>query len=435
MLHKQLAKKICIFWCMYFLQTGVTKAQEGLPAQDTLKMTLQQAQRVFLDSNLQLLAQRYNIQGTKALVEQARKWENPVLSTDQNIYSNNRFFEHGTDAAGNPQGQVFAQVTQLIKTAGKRGKQTDLAKTNVSIAEWQFKTVMRNLKATLIKDFYTISQLQGNAMLFADNLQRLERLQNAMQGALASGNIAKKEYLRVEALIRGLRQDIAENNKDLDDAESELKTILRMTGNTFVLPVAPETEPAVMPSATLARLLDSAMNNNPDYKQETCQYQYNLQNLRLQKAIAAPDVTIGTEFDQASNYTPNYYGLVISLPLPILDRNKGNIRAAGWQVKAEEALLKQAHDKLQNDLWNAYRKLKISVDLAANTNENFYRDYSQLYKNIVESYNNRQISMIEFLEYFNDYREVKKNQLQQIWNLRMAKEELNDVVGIDIAEL
>ena len=226
---------------------------------------------------------------------------------------------------------------------------------------------------------------------------------------------------------------MADNNKDIADAESELKTILQVTGNAFILPATAETEPAIMPSVALAAVLDSAINNNTDYKQEVYQLQYNKQTLSLQKALAVPDLTVAPEFDQASNYTPNYYGLGISLPLPILDRNRGNIKSAKWQVKSEEAMMKQAYQKLQNDVLNAYQKLQLSVNLASNTDANFYQDYSQLYKNIVESYNNRQISMIEFLEYFNDYQDVKKNQLQQILNLRMSKEELNDVVGVDVA--
>src|SRR5690606_23627590 len=129
-----------------------------------------------LDSNLQLLAAHYNIKGMEALVEQARKWDNPMLVTDQNVYNNNRFFEHRTDAAGNPQGQIYVQVQQLIKTAGKRGKEIDLAKINVTIAELQFKTVMRNLRAELHRNFYTIVQLLGNAQLYTESMVRLKKL-------------------------------------------------------------------------------------------------------------------------------------------------------------------------------------------------------------------------------------------------------------------
>jgi len=427
MLLNKLAGYAGIFLCICTLQSNIASAQAGMPAADTLRLTLQETEKIFLDSNLQLLAQHYNIHSSEALVEQARKWENPVLNTDQNLYANNRFLQHSST-----DGEVFVQVQQLIKTAGKRGRQIDIAKTNVNQAEWQFKATMRSLHATLVTDFYTIAQLQGNAALYNDNMARLQKLKTAMEAALSAGNVARKEYLRVQALIVSLQQDMTDNAKSLSDAESELKTLLEVRGHVFILPETTEEESADVSGLSLAGLMDTARSNNTDYMQEVYQLQYQRQNLKLQHALGVPDLTVGTEFDQSANYAPNYYGLALSIPIPILDRNRGNIKSARWQVAGEEAMMKEADNKLQNDVQNAFEKLLMTAQLSAGTNKAFYFDYAQLYKNIVESFNNRQISMIEFLDYFNDYQDVRKQQLQQVLNLRLAKLNLNDMVGKDI---
>ena len=55
------------------------------PIQDTLRVNLFQAEKSFLDSNLQLLAQRYNIDANKALVIQARLWPNPNFSVGHTL--------------------------------------------------------------------------------------------------------------------------------------------------------------------------------------------------------------------------------------------------------------------------------------------------------------------------------------------------------------
>ena len=52
--------------------------------------------------------------------------------------------------------------------------------------------------------------------------------------------------------------------------------------------------------------MDTAARYNTDYNQQVLQAQYSHQNLRLQKALAVPDVTVGPEYDQSSNYIPNY---------------------------------------------------------------------------------------------------------------------------------
>lgn len=433
MLKKALAIGAGTIWCLCLVQIQTISAQPLL-AEDTLRLNIQQAEKMFLDNNLQLLAAHYNIQSAEALVEQSRKWDNPILITDQNVYVNKQFFRHGTDAAGNQQGQVFVQLQQIIKTAGKRGKQVDMAMTNVDLAEWQFKGVMRDLRAVLLKDYYTIAQLYGNARLYDEGLQRLNNLLKAQEAALQAGNIARKEYLRVQALIVSLKQDMADNAKAMNDAEAELKTLLQLTGDKFIKPDVTDEESASLPAAGVAGLTDSARIHNTDYRQQVYQLQYNKQNLRLQKALSVPDLTVGPEFDQNSNYAPNYYGLTLSLPIPLWDRNRGNIKAAKLQSDQQEALLKMMDDKLQNDVANAYRKLAYEVQLNSESNDRFYKDYYQLQKNITESYNNRQINMIEFLDYFKDYQDIREKQLQRTLSLRLAKEELNDVVGIDVVK-
>ncbi len=89
---------------------------------DTIAISLPQAEQRFLDSNLQILAAHYNADAAKALINQARYWDNPVLNTDQVIAANHKMFPYKTFSDGTPGEQYFIQVQQLIKTAGKRGK-------------------------------------------------------------------------------------------------------------------------------------------------------------------------------------------------------------------------------------------------------------------------------------------------------------------------
>ena len=51
---------------MAFIFGGLTARAQ--PHQDTLRLTLDEAEKMFLDSNLQLLAQRYNVDAQQALI-------------------------------------------------------------------------------------------------------------------------------------------------------------------------------------------------------------------------------------------------------------------------------------------------------------------------------------------------------------------------------
>lgn len=405
-------------------------AQTGNP--DTVSLSVKQAEKIFLEKNLALVAQHYNIEASKALVQQARLWDDPTLVTDQNVYANGKWFEHGTKPDGTPTGQVYAQLQLLIKTAGKRGKQIGMAQTNTAISEWQFNDLMQTLKYQLHTDLYTTAKLLDVQQLYNEQNTQLDKLLEGMTAQFNAGNIARKDLLRVQALKVNLQQDITDNLKQLADYQSELKTMLQMTGDAFIKPIIEPSQSLERPQLNIAALIDTARQNNASYKMEQLQMQYQHQNLSYQKALAIPDITVGPSYDLNSNYTPHYVGLGISLPLPILNGNRGNINAAKWQVKQEEATLSQADIKLQNDVTSACKKYLYMLQLSSNAQQDFYTDYHKQQENIAESFKQRQISMLEFIDYFNDYETVRTRQLQQQLDLQLAKEELNLQVGTDI---
>src|SRR5690349_23046906 len=122
---------ICLLLLTEFVLT--TRAQQS---NDTLKLSLPDAEKLFLQKNLALLSQQYNIDINQALIQQAKYWDNPVLSTDQNIYDG-KWFRH-TTIDGQPYGQIYVQLQQVIKTAGKRNKLITLAKDQALSAQQQF---------------------------------------------------------------------------------------------------------------------------------------------------------------------------------------------------------------------------------------------------------------------------------------------------------
>ena len=430
MLSRILGKSMLIVACMYL--SGVTRTQAQTNT-DTLRIGIKDAEQIFIDKNLTLLAAHYNIEANKALVQQAKLWDDPVLNTDQNMYSNNKFFHHGTNPDGTTDGQVYIQVQQLIKTANKRGKLIQMAKTNTAISELQFRDVMLHLRYELRTDMYTLTQLMRIHELYVQEGAQIDKLLLAMNAQLQVGNIAKKDLMRIQALQLSMQQESTEIDKQIADNEAELKTLLQLKGSTFVLPVVAASDSAMSaPTMPLAQMVAAAKEHNTAYQLQLLQLQYQQQNLGYQKALAVPDVTVSPNFDQNSNYTPKYYGLGISLPIPILNGNRGNIKAARWQVKEQDATVKQLELELENKVASAYSKLLAVQQLSSRKQQSFYDSYQQLYNNILDSYQQRQISLIEFIDYFSAYKDIKQKQLQQQLNLHTAQEDLNLQIGTDL---
>ena len=115
-------------------------------ANDTLKLTIKQAEDLFLKNNLQLIIQRYNIDNANAQVITARLFPNPDFNFSNGIHSN--------DVSEGPAYKDHsAGISQLFTTAGKRNKNIQLAKLSVEQAKYQFFDLLRTLKFTLRNDF------------------------------------------------------------------------------------------------------------------------------------------------------------------------------------------------------------------------------------------------------------------------------------------
>lgn len=409
----------------------ITNNASAQVSQDTLSLTLRQAEQQFLQQNLTLLAGHFNVDANRALINQAKLWDNPVLITDQNVYTGRKFFNHGISENGQPNGQVFIQIQQLIRTAGKRSKQVNLAITTAELSELQLQDVLRNLKYQLRSNYYTLVQLFSVQQIYKQQLQEMNVLLTGMEAELKAGNIAQKDYLRVQALVISLQQDITENNRSLSDTEAELKTLLQVSANTFIKP-ADSLSFTSFQTPKLDELVAAAKENNASYLMQQKQIVYQQQNLVYQKALKAPDITIAPEYDKSSNYTTNYYGLTLSLPLPVFNKNQGNIKAAEFSIKQQQTSLKQLETELTNNVTNAYSKLLFTQQQNNSMQSEFYSNYQKMFTNMLQSYMQRQLSLLEFTDFFGAYKEANVRLRQQQFNLQVAKEELNFQAGTDI---
>src|ERR1035437_3733832 len=262
---------------------------------DTLVLKLDSVESIFLQRNLVLLAQHYNIDAQKALVEQAKLFPNPNLNFGTTLYqtATKQFFPIGKT------GELSAGLSQVILLAGKHNKQVRIAVINATISEYQFYDLLRTLKHTLRNDFFNIHFLLQSANVYDREIAALQQVTDAFAQQKGKGYISEKEVIRVKAQLYNLQSEYNDLQLQLDDVQSELR-LLMQSRNTVVIPVVDEeTISALNPEKYPLRvILDSADNTRPDLKIARLNTDLSSQNYSLQKAMAVPDVSIELGYDQ-----------------------------------------------------------------------------------------------------------------------------------------
>src|SRR4051812_39375132 len=86
-------------------------------------LSLDEAEKIFLEKNLLVLAEQYNISAKQALIIQSRAYPNPTFNADINVYDPQHNKAFHIDSSG----QKSFQVEQLILLGGKRKTEIEIA--------------------------------------------------------------------------------------------------------------------------------------------------------------------------------------------------------------------------------------------------------------------------------------------------------------------
>ena len=399
----------------------------GANAQDTLRLTLQQAEQQFIENNLILLAEKYNIDAAKAQVLQAKLYNNPSIAVSGNAYNpENRKYPD----ISNRTGQYTIDVQQLIVLAGKRNKQVQLAHTNSKLAEERFMDVLRTLRYTLRSNFYRTLYLQNSYQAYTVQIASLERLNATYQELHTRGAVTLKDAVRIKSLLYALKAEQTSLQNEINDVGAELQLLLQMN-DRYISPVADENH-SLFPMVSkqeLQKLLDSAYTNRYDLKAAQTNIVFAEQNYALQKALAVPDLTLGGTFDKRGAHVENATFLNLAIDLPFFNRNQGNIRAARIDIAQSKVLLQHQRMVVENEVQKAYNKALHAERVLQTIDPGFRNDFEKLLQSVTENFQKRNISLLEFTDFYESYKDslLQLNQLQN--EMMQAIEELHLAIG------
>lgn len=397
------------------------------PHQDTLRVTMPEAEKMFLDSNLQLLAQRYNIDANEALVIQARLWPNPNFSVGHTLYSGQlrQFFPTGSND------ETTLQLDQEILLAGKRNKQIKLAQANVELTKYQFFDLLRTLKYTLRTDLFQIYYLQQSAKVYDAEIKALSQIVDAFAREEGKGYIAEKEVVRIRAQLYSFQAEYSGLINQINDAESELRLVLQAKPNFFIAPVVDSMALNKLDPAqyALSTLVDSAYHNRTDLSIARTNTRINQLNYNYQKALAVPDLTLSLGYDEAGSFLYGYYGIGASIDLPVFNRNQGNIKNAKALISNTEATQRYTQATVEENVANSLVKAFAQERMFRSIDPKFSADFERLAGEVLKNYEKRNLSILDFLDFYDSYKQnaVQMNTIQ--FNRVSAFEDINYYTG------
>jgi len=400
---------------------------QAIVAQNTV--TLQDCESQFLKKNLFLLASQYNIDASKAQTIQARIWNNPTISAELNAYNpeRNKYFDIGKD------GQKVFGIEQLIYLGGKKRNEVKLAQTNEQLAELEFNDLLRTLKLQLRKSFYTVYYNTKSLETTDRQLTHLENLIDSYSVQAQKGNIPLKDVVRLQSLYLNFKNERMEVVNDNIEEQANLKLLLNTTEN-IVPEVSKEEFNKYLKTIDfdLKSFENDAIANRPDYLAKQKEIDANELNVKWQKSLSVPDITLGANYDQRSGAFNKEANLTVGIPLPLWNQNKGNIKYAKTILEQSKVEKQNFELQLQTEITSAWTKWDESRKNYGVMKPTVNSDFDAVYNGMLTNFQKRNVSLLEFTDFMESYNQaiIQVNELKK--KLALSAEEFNSTINKDL---
>lgn len=392
------------------------------------KMTLADCEVAFQKNNLQLLAEQYNLSMADADIVQSKIWPLPELSLQVNVYNpeDKKVF----DAAHSKS----VSVSQLIFLGGKKKNEIAFAKSNKELSMLQFNQLLVDLKAQLRVAFFSLYFENKKLENVQHQLGYMEELLAAYNVQVKKGNISLKDKVRLQSFVIQLNNDkIASNNEIL----ALQKTLKVLTG--IFEDITPDVESLdasqlldLSTADDLEQIKSKAVTHNADY-----QYALRLiDNAKLyaqwQKSLNVPDLNLGAAWDQNGGTFRNEVNLNVGIPIPLWKSNKGNVDKANFAIQQNQKNAEFQKLDLETQVASSYNTWKNNYDQLKSITEEDIKDLHAVYNGMLKNFRNSNISLIEFTDFMDSYRET----MLQLYDMRrqviLSAEQLNQLVQTKI---
>ncbi len=397
-------------------------------------VTLDEAIQMALQHNHNMLAMVTTIQQSQAEEITQNLRPNPTLFADW------EYLPIGSPAKQNP-GLYGGQSTNdylhnntegdiglsyLIERGGKRHDRLQAQKDITAQTRSLVADNGRGLTFQVATLFYNVQLAESTLELAEKDLKSFQQTVDISEHQYKAGGISENDYLMIKLQLLQFQSDLEQAQLARVQALSDLRQLLGYESVPQNYDVAGPFEYQPV-KGNLEDLQLKALQNRPDLRAAQEGVTAANSQLVLQKAIGKQDVTVQANYSHANGINAaTFYG---SIPLPIFNRNQGEIARARIVITQAQELEKATNGQALTDVYDAYRGLR-SNDKVVSLYISTYLDVATRSRDISEySYRHGGTSLLNFLDAERSYRATQLAYRQALASYLLALEQLRQAVG------
>ncbi|WP_122236962.1 TolC family protein [Pseudomonas syringae] len=300
-------------------------------------ISLPQALEAAFAHNPELAAAQWEIGVAEGDRQQAGLIPNPVLSWE-------------VEDTRRDTSTTTVMLSQALELGGKRGARIEAAGKGQDAARLELEQRGNELRADVVQAFYAAARAQAGLELARQSRALAERGLHVAEGRVRAGKVSPVEATRAQVQLA--ETDLLVRRAETLKINSN-RELARATGSptaSFERLDYTDLSPGKSPSS--ARMM-TALNQSAELRLAQTRIEQREAALGSERAKRIPDLTVsvGSQYSREERERVNVVGL--SMPLPLFDRNQGNVLAASRRADQSRDLRNAVELKLRTQTQSA----------------------------------------------------------------------------------
>ena len=311
------------------------------------KLDLKTALSLGLENHPALVAAAVAVSSTEGLVRQSGTRPNPLFVAQS---ENWRFYGDPAFRVGSDL-DLFLYVSQPIERGGRRERRIELSSQERHIAELRQKDLEWKVRQDIKRAYWLALLAQRERELIQENVSFFGQVTAYHEARVREGAMAGVDLIRVQLEEDKLRLQEESAEVELQRALADLVKVMGLPPprTWFILEDRPQD--LSDKGATVGELARLALGSRTDLRLIEAEVELARREVDLEVARSKQDWNVMLGYKRTEGFNTVLAGL--SIPLPIFDKNVGNVYFRQSEVDRMEALLREKQAQAQVEIRGA----------------------------------------------------------------------------------
>ena len=395
--------------------------QAARPAPPSKVITLEEAISMAVSNSPSLQATRTQIQQNQAQEITANLRPNPTLSGDSQFipFFNPSQFQNDVEQYDIGLGYTFERGHKRQSRLRAARDQTAVTKSQVADAE-------RTLTFNVAQQFINALLANSNLLLAQEDLQSFQQTVDISELRYKAGDISEGDYLKIKLQLLQFQTDVSSARVAKVQALGSLRQLIGTAALPRDYDVAGDL--AYQPlTAKLDDLEAKALSDRPDFRAAQQGITAAQSQIALAKANGKQDVNLTGNY----SHTPGLSSVswFVSIPLPIFDRNQGEIARTRFALNQAQFTKKAGEDTVITDVTNAYEATATNQEVVQLYMSGYLKQAQDSRDISLYAYKGGAATLLDFLDAERSYRATQLAYRQALAAYMISLEQLRQAVG------